>query len=558
MTHAAFSPIIIRGDPRDRLRPRRPRSRDGRSASGCPAGRHGDLDDQRDRGRRSPGERRGRAGRAGPHVAAPERSPASTTGRRSPRSATARSGPSSTRSGRWGSGSATRAATSGSSPAAPSGSCPTSTRSRAGSWATSRSGSEPRTGSAFQADGARSRCPGRRAADRPPAERAVRLGRRRPPRACSAGSRWVPGGATTTRRGSSRARSSRSSAWPCPSTSCPIRPEPTRSPAGAGSTRPAGSPTRRSPPTWPRPGPPARLETDPTEAWGNAAIPGFGIGRPVSPSRSSTRRVAAPGPGHARRGGPGRRGPSRSTPRRSSSRRRRTLDCWSRSARPVSRSPGNRTASWSGSWARSWPSSRRWSWPPSLSGGLLVLMTYALAAAFAVTLVGVVVVFIVFSRLQRRGRPHPADREGLGQHRRRPQAAPRPAPEPGRRGPRRDELRGGRPRAGDRAARGLRPRPADPRAGRAVGRHEPGGPFAAGGRRELPEPPLGDERPLAPGRDRADSRGSSPTGASSTTTRSTATTRASGRSRPCSWRGSSAGGPGSSSPPTTATGPDRT
>jgi hypothetical protein len=26
-----------------------------------------------------------------------------------------------------------------------------------------------------------------------------------------------------------------------------------------------------------------QLETDPAEAWGNAAIPGFGIGRPVSP-----------------------------------------------------------------------------------------------------------------------------------------------------------------------------------------------------------------------------------------------------------------------------------
>ena len=39
--------------------------------------------------------------------------------------------------------------------------------------------------------------------------------------------------------------------------------------------------TPRSPRTWPTRGRPGTLATDPDDAWGNAAIPGFGIGRPV-------------------------------------------------------------------------------------------------------------------------------------------------------------------------------------------------------------------------------------------------------------------------------------
>ena len=50
---------------------------------------------------------------------------------------------------------------------------------------------------------------------------------------------------------------------------------------GDGLDATGASPTPRSPPTWPRRGPPGILETDPDEAWGNAAIPGFGIGQPV-------------------------------------------------------------------------------------------------------------------------------------------------------------------------------------------------------------------------------------------------------------------------------------
>ena len=70
------------------------------------------------------------------------------------------------------------------------------------------------------------------------------------------------------------------------------------------------------------------------------------------------------------------------------------------------------------------------------------------------------------NELQRcRGTPA-ADRQGVVEHRRRPQAAPRSAAEPRRRGPRPDGLRTGRPDRGDRGARGLLPDRADPRPGR--------------------------------------------------------------------------------------------
>ena len=50
----------------------------------------------------------------------------------------------------------------------------------------------------------------------------------------------------------------------------------------SASARTSRSTTRRSRPTSPRRGRRGRLADDPAEAWGNAAIPGFGIGRPVS------------------------------------------------------------------------------------------------------------------------------------------------------------------------------------------------------------------------------------------------------------------------------------
>ncbi len=64
------------------------------------------------------------------------------------------------------------------------------------------------------------------------------------------------------------------------------------------------------------------LADDPDAAWGNAAIPGFGIGRPVSPAgdRSGRRRHCRSPP---RTRPPGRSGGSRSRPTPWSSRRRR-------------------------------------------------------------------------------------------------------------------------------------------------------------------------------------------------------------------------------------------
>ena len=55
----------------------------------------------------------------------------------------------------------------------------------------------------------------------------------------------------------------------------PIRPAP------ICTTRRSPSAIRRSRPTSPRHAPAGTLESEPSEAWGNAAIPGFGIGRPT-------------------------------------------------------------------------------------------------------------------------------------------------------------------------------------------------------------------------------------------------------------------------------------
>ena len=74
--------------------------------------------------------------------------------------------------------------------------------------------------------------------------------------------------------------------------------------------------------------------------------------------------------------------------------------------------------------------------------------------------------------LQRRRRPAPSDRQGVGEHRRRPQAALRPAAEPRRGGPRRDGLGAGGPDRGRDRPRRLLPRRADPRAGGDVRRHD--------------------------------------------------------------------------------------
>ena len=87
--------------------------------------------------------------------------------------------------------------------------------------------------------------------------------------------------------------------------------------------------------------------------------------------------------------------------------------------------------------ARSWPSRRRWSSPSTSAAGSVVTPP-EVAAAFAVGLLVAIGGFIVLIKLQRcRGAPA-ADRQGVVEHRRRPQAAPRPAAQPRRRGPRPD------------------------------------------------------------------------------------------------------------------------
>ena len=57
-------------------------------------------------------------------------------------------------------------------------------------------------------------------------------------------------------------------------------PDPAGADVGTGTDGPAT--IRRSLPTSPRRAPPVSLADDAAEAWGNAAIPGFGIGRPVT------------------------------------------------------------------------------------------------------------------------------------------------------------------------------------------------------------------------------------------------------------------------------------
>ena len=183
-------------------------------------------------------------------------------------------------------------------PGGPSFSCPTCTRSRAGSWATSRSGSGHGPG-APSGRRTRSARPWSRSSS-PSIPRAIPFGsdgaRRRPPR------RPLPRGRPAALpRGADRAGPDRDDrrhgAAVRPAARSHRRRRGHR--AAEASTPPAGSPTRRSRPTSPRHGRPALLETDPTEAWGNAAIPGFGIGRPVSAAGARPGGGRAD-PGHAR------------------------------------------------------------------------------------------------------------------------------------------------------------------------------------------------------------------------------------------------------------------
>ena len=100
--------------------------------------------------------------------------------------------------------------------------------------------------------------------------------RRRAPRAIRRDSAAGVVGGRTASPGWSRAIRSRSSGGHSPSPTSRTRPGPM-----SAAARIRSSTTRRSPPTSPRRGPTGTLVDDPAAAWGNAAIPGFGIGRPV-------------------------------------------------------------------------------------------------------------------------------------------------------------------------------------------------------------------------------------------------------------------------------------
>ena len=109
-------------------------------------------------------------------------------------------------------------------------------------------------------------------------------------------------GARRVPRGPPRAgrRSSRSSGGRSRSATCAI---PTGADIGSGADA-VGVTIRRSPPTSPRPARRATLADDPDDAWGNAAIPGFGIGRPIRPADDRPGREPA-APRRCRgRGGP--------------------------------------------------------------------------------------------------------------------------------------------------------------------------------------------------------------------------------------------------------------
>ena len=104
------------------------------------------------------------------------------------------------------------------------------------------------------------------------------------------------------------------------------------------------------------------LETDPAEAWGNAAIPGL-RDRPAGPSSRARPGGEFASGGHRWTRPTATSRPSTSNPRRSSWPPRRTSACWCRWAPPARSSPARRPASWWACSGRSWPSSRPSRWP---------------------------------------------------------------------------------------------------------------------------------------------------------------------------------------------------
>ena len=259
---------------RRRRRPRPAGARARRLPDGDPGRRHVDLDDRLARGRRGPRQRGHRAGRADARLAAPERARASTTARPSATAATT-DAPSAGYTEERSIGFRVRDAT-GSLRVFPRGAridAPGPVRGRR----PASLGDEP--AGPGDADGERPR----RGRPSSTARRAIAELLRGP----------------ATRRTERR--------WPA--SRRPARPRDVpRGPARAGRRRSRSSGGRSPSPTWPIPAgadigsgaDAARLDDpevaadlaearaagtladDPAAAWGNAAIPGFGIGRPVA------------------------------------------------------------------------------------------------------------------------------------------------------------------------------------------------------------------------------------------------------------------------------------
>ena len=245
------------------------------------------------------------------------------------------------------------------------------------------------------------------------------------------------------------------------------------------------------------------LRATPEEAWGNAAIPGFGIGRPTRPPELDP-GADRPALAARRRGGRG-RGAVRDPARRARPRRHRGASPRDhrRDAGRGAVSPGREGARRA---RRGCARHRLRDRPRPDRPGHAAVSPLGVAALFAVLLLLVVGGFFLVVDLQRGRRAAEPDRQGLGQRRGVAPPAPRPAAGPRRCGPRRDGLRAGGPRGGYPPARPLRPRRAGSRAGRGLRRDDGRRALALRRRRAVPAGALAGERPSAAGRDRAPRR----------------------------------------------------
>ena len=328
----------------------------GRLSVARPGRRHLDLDDRVAGRRRGPGQRHRRTGRADPRLAAPERAL-----RLLPLDGRQRTATADARSGLHG------------------GALDRVPRPR-------RDGQParlPARGAVRRAGPLRGRDRHARATSRPgstsaaavrrgPAEidrgggggRAADASTTRATRTARPGSATAAAGGRTARRGSSRAIRSRSSAGHSPSPTSPTRPAPTSATAPDAAV---DDPEVAADLAEARAD--GHLADDPAAAWGNAAIPGFGIGRPVvdaghrpgrEPAAARRRRTRRPVPSERSRIAP-------ETLVLAASDEVPLLIAHGVPGRRRRARPGPVHAS--GCSGRSWRSRRRWSSPSSLSGG---------------------------------------------------------------------------------------------------------------------------------------------------------------------------------------------